>query len=96
MTVRDKQSDSASCSEGRADNTSRLRWQCRRGMRELDQLLSGYLDRRYDAASEAEKSAFRRLLELSDPELVGYLLQKQTPAPDIAVVVQHLIDRSDA
>lgn len=53
---------------------SKLRWQCRRGMRELDVLLEGYLDAHYDAAPDEEKRAFESLLRLSDPELVSYLL----------------------
>lgn len=52
-------------------------------MKELDQLLSGYLDEAYDAAPEADKAAFRALLELSDPELVGYLLQRAEPGSDL-------------
>ena len=53
---------------------SQLRWQCRRGMRELDVLLEGYLDAHYEGAPEDEKRAFESILRLSDPELVGYLL----------------------
>ena len=63
-------------------------------MRELDVLLTSYLEDRYAASDNREKAAFRRLLTLSDPELVGYLLQKQTPEPDIAVVIQHILDRT--
>lgn len=63
-------------------------------MRELDVLLTAYLERRYADAAESEKAAFRKLLALSDPELVGYLLQKQTPDPDIAVVIQRILDRT--
>ena len=70
---------------------SRIKWQCRRGMRELDELLNAYLENRYDDASDEEKAAFRRLLELSDPQLVGYLLRQQAPAPDLAIVVQHIL-----
>ena len=53
---------------------SQLRWQCRRGMRELDTLLIHYLDTRYAVAAAPEKRAFAKILELSDPELVRYLL----------------------
>jgi succinate dehydrogenase flavin-adding protein (antitoxin of CptAB toxin-antitoxin module) len=52
-------------------------------MKELDQLLTGYLDAGYDAATEDDKAAFHALLELSDPELVGYLLQRQEPGSEI-------------
>ncbi len=75
---------------------SRLRWQCRRGMRELDDLLLRYLEQRYDAASVEEKAAFHAFLELSDPELMSYLLQKQPPAPEFDHVVAHILDRPDA
>lgn len=51
----------------------RLRWRCRRGMRELDQLLVWYLDARYARADEAQKVAFAELLEQQDPELWAWL-----------------------
>ena len=53
---------------------SKIRWQCRRGMRELDELLSSYLENKYQETSDKEKIAFNKLLELSDPELVKLLL----------------------
>ena len=52
----------------------RLRWRCRRGTRELDQLLQRYLDSQYASASATEKRAFETLLELPDPELLALLL----------------------
>jgi len=58
---------------------SELRWRCRRGMRELDVLLESYLNRRYENTPPEEQSAFETLLELSDPQLYGYLLGKQLP-----------------
>ncbi len=75
---------------------SQLRWQCRRGMRELDELLLGYLEHHYEQAAGTEKVAFRSLLALSDPELVGYLLHKQIPAADFDLVIEHILDRTDA
>ena len=71
---------------------SRLRWQCRRGMRELDELLLRYLDNHYLNADTAEKAAFRAVLDLADPELNAYLLQRQTPASEsIARVIQRIL-----
>lgn len=49
-------------------------------MRELDVLLTRFLDAHYEAAGEAEKASFRRLLELSDPELASYFLSGEKPA----------------
>jgi antitoxin CptB len=70
---------------------SRLRWQCRRGMRELDELLIRYLESRYPIADADEKAAFRTVLELPDPELNGYLLQRQTPSSESVADVIKLI-----
>ena len=53
---------------------SRLRWLCRRGMRELDVVLGGYLEQNYATASGEEQALFRSLLELPDPDLYGMLL----------------------
>ena len=57
---------------------SRLRWRCRRGMRELDALMSGYLDNAYETASAADQARFRALLEWPDPDLFRFLLGKDT------------------
>jgi antitoxin CptB len=65
--------------EGRRD-LSRLRWRCRRGMRELDTLLTRYLERHYPAAPSSERDAFARLLELPDPDVFGYLVGRVEPA----------------
>jgi len=70
---------------------SRLRWQCRRGMRELDELLVRYLETRYAGADDEEKSAFEAVLALPDPELNGYLLQRQVPVSDAIANVIKLI-----
>jgi antitoxin CptB len=57
---------------------SRLRWLCRRGMKELDVIMSGYLENHYTNASDAEKNGFKALLEMPDPDLYALLLGKQT------------------
>ena len=41
-------------------DASRLRWRCRRGMRELDRLLGWYLDTHYAGSDDAAKEAFCR------------------------------------
>ena len=70
---------------------SKLKWQCRRGMRELDVLLSRWLEESYDSVGETDKSAFRRLLSLPDPELARYLLTgEEATDPDIARVVANI------
>ena len=53
---------------------ARLRWQCRRGTKELDLLLQRYLDSGYLVAGDGEKALFAQLLALEDDELVGVLM----------------------
>jgi antitoxin CptB len=59
---------------------TKLRWQCRRGMRELDVVLERYLQQRYASAPLAEQKAFESLLDLPDPQLFAYLMRRETPA----------------
>ncbi len=76
---------------------SRLRWQCRRGMRELDELLLQYLENQYAATNESDKEAFRSLLELPDPVLNEYLLQRVRPASEpVSRVVDIILKRTPA
>lgn len=58
---------------------SRLRWHCRRGMRELDVVLQRYLDQRYPEAPTEEQQAFELLLEEQDPLLLAYLTGREHP-----------------
>ncbi|MEE8306663.1 MAG: succinate dehydrogenase assembly factor 2 [Gammaproteobacteria bacterium] len=70
---------------------ARLRWRCRRGMRELDELLSRFLDTHYDSLEDVEKQAFAALLELPDPELHSYLLGRGDASdPNQSRVLQRL------
>lgn len=66
----------------------RLRWQCRRGMLELDLLLSRFLDTRYPRLPEAQQRAFARLLGVADPLLHDWLLGYQVPGePEFAALI---------
>lgn len=62
---------------------ARLRWLCRRGMKELDVLLERYLARDYADASVAERGAFRELLELQDPVLWDYVMERDQPQDEV-------------
>ena len=52
-----------------AATRQRLRWRCRRGMRELDQLMLCYLDHRWPEAPADERATFERLLGCEDDRL---------------------------
>lgn len=68
----------------------RLRWHCRRGMKELDVLLERWLDRHAPTASPVEIEAFETLLAMQDPQLARYLLAGEAHA---VPSVQSLIER---
>ncbi len=53
---------------------ARLRWLCRRGMKELDVLMTSYLEHRYPEAPVAEQQAFESLLQMPDPDLYSLVL----------------------
>jgi antitoxin CptB len=53
---------------------AKLRWQCRRGTKELDLLLQRYLGSGYLLADDEEKALFVELLKLEDDELMAVLM----------------------
>ena len=69
----------------------KLRWRCRRGMKELDQLLERWLDRGYAAASGRERGVFLQLLDSEDDRLWRWFLGYEAP-PDaeLAALVQRI------
>jgi antitoxin CptB len=57
----------------------RLRWRCRRGMRELDGLLAAFVDADLERLSPDEISVLEGVLDLPDPELHAYLVGRLVP-----------------
>jgi antitoxin CptB len=72
----------------------KLRWQCRRGMQELDILLSRYLEERFCGAPDAEQAAFRLLLETQDTVLYAYCLGLEPPPPPLAALIERITANS--
>jgi antitoxin CptB len=72
----------------------RLHWSCRRGMRELDVLLTRYVNSCAvlpTAEGTRELALIEQLLELQDPELQRYLLAGESPEnPDLAALVARI------
>jgi antitoxin CptB len=80
-----------------AAQMGRLRWRCRRGMRELDELLSHYLDEQYPGAGPEEQAAFSQLLDSPDADLHSFCLRRSLPAsPALRRVVDRITTRSFA
>ena len=72
------------------EQQGRLRWRCRRGMKELDILLTRYMDERYGAASAEEQAAFRSLLETQDPVIYAYCLGSEPPPEHLAGLIERI------
>jgi antitoxin CptB len=50
------------------------RWQCRRGMLELDLLLNNFVDKKVATLTQQEKESFELLLSYPDQTLLDLLL----------------------
>ena len=67
------------------------KWQCRRGMLELDLLLNNFVDKGIDALAEKEIKSFELLLSYPDQTLLDLLLgNTQSGDPDISAIVQQI------
>jgi antitoxin CptB len=70
----------------------RLRWQCRRGMLELDHLLSGFLDRGYRDLDASGRTEFLALLDNQDQELSDWFMSRSIPEdPVVRDLVRHIV-----
>lgn len=70
---------------------SRIQWQCRRGMLELDVLLSRFLEQQYDQQTTEEKQAFIELLSYPDTDLLAWLTGSRQPADKKLLNIVHKI-----
>lgn len=71
---------------------SRLRWMCRRGMKELDVLMTRYLDESYAAAPAAQRASFVSLLaEVEDPDIWAWVMGHQAVPEPYADIIRCLI-----
>ena len=75
------------------EDLNRLRWQCRRGLLELDVLLERFLEKHHDQLQGERLSSFQTLLTFTDNELWD-LIRARIDCRDarLAEVVQWLRD----
>jgi antitoxin CptB len=78
-----------------APTFGQLRWHCRRGMKELDELLMRWLEQHYGQQSSAYQQLFREFLELPDPLMAAYLLgREQSDNPDQQALIEQIRHRA--
>jgi len=75
----------------RQPGLERLRWQCRRGLLELDLLFEAFLDNGYCNLSDADKETFNQFLEHQDQTLQEWLLGKASPEDEAMAHMVKLI-----
>ena len=76
---------------------NRIQWQCRRGMRELDELLGSFMTDGYDALDTDGRGHLARLLEFPDQLLLAWLMGRAVPADrDVAHIVRIIRNTSAA
>jgi antitoxin CptB len=73
-----------------SSDLGKLRWRCRRGMRELDLLLTRYVDEQYRGAPLEQREAFLALLDAPDPLIYAYCLGQERPPTEL---LSSLIER---
>ena len=72
---------------------NRLRWQCRRGMLELDEILIRYLDEQYLQSDAEMQQAFVELLAVEDPILNRWLIMGETADDRLVSIVRKVRGR---
>ena len=73
-----------------SSRTGRLKWRCRRGMKELDLLLERFLDRHRESLSAGQWPELETLLDTEDDTLWDWLQDPTTPG---AAAFRPLLDR---
>jgi len=72
-------------------NPNRLAWQCRRGMRELDEILGNFLETDFKRLDQQGKKSFSELLEYPDSVLLELLMGRMAAADrDVAHIVRQI------
>jgi antitoxin CptB len=72
----------------------RLRWQCRRGMLELDVILKRFVDQHWQSLDNELKAEFELLLKSSDQQLQQWLCEGKEAENEVTGIV-HRIRKSD-
>ena len=75
----------AAMDENDAIELKRLRWQCRRGMREMDMLLERWLARHFASANAVQRQQFAQLLLTEDDLLWSWIMEKNLPDDEALV-----------
>lgn len=69
----------------------RIKWRCRRGMLELDVMLQGFFEKRFQKLDYQQQLMFTRLLDYPDQDLLEWLSGNPDDAnKDVKDIVEQL------
>lgn len=78
-------------------NRFRIEWECRRGMRELDEMIMPFYKNHFDSLTQDQQNIFVEMLKFSDPELFRWLMnQEKAPTPEMQKMVELLQSKLEA
>ena len=61
---------------------AKLKWRCRRGIKEFDVLFNRFLETGYPELTQEQKGWFYRLLDEQDPVIMDWLFKRSEPQDD--------------
>ncbi|MFT5258290.1 MAG: antitoxin CptB [Saprospiraceae bacterium] len=73
-------------------NLNKLAWRARRGTKELDSILQGFLNTHFAELAPQQQSQFALLLEQSDPDIVDWMNGVLVPEDEGLVEIIALIN----
>jgi len=74
-----------------SEKKAKLIWECRRGMLELDLILSSFVTRCLDKLTDEQITIFERLLTNADPDLYAWFMGYESPVDkELAEIVTHI------
>lgn len=72
------------------EDLRRLRWQCRRGLLELDILFTRFLNQYYQELAPPHRTDFRKLLAEPDTRLLAWIQGQETPPNELKNIIEIL------
>jgi len=68
----------------------RIRWQCRRGLLELDLVLNRFIEAELESLSQRELGVFKAFLGENDTSLLAWVMGQEEPPVQYAALVRQL------
>ena len=76
---------------------SKLKWRCRRGIKEFDILFGHFVETEYSKLNTEQQAWFHSLLDQQDPMIMDWLLKRSEPEDDgLKWIIERLQNSSDS